>query len=89
MKIICQHFWMAVLFNASSLLRKVDKKIGDKHLVISVCLLHDYELLRLFFVFQCIEYQAFQLFCQFRVILDALLCSVASLSQLSIVVAIP
>ena len=26
-------------------LRKVDKKIGDKHLVISVCLLHDYELL--------------------------------------------
>lgn len=33
------------LLNASSLLRKVNKKIGDKHLVISVCLLHDYELL--------------------------------------------
>ena len=59
---------------------KGKQKNRRQTLVISVCLLHDYELLRLFFVFQRIEYQAFQLFCQFGVILDALLCSVASLS---------
>lgn len=28
MKIICQHFWMAVLFNASSLLKSLVTMIG-------------------------------------------------------------
>lgn len=43
----------------------------------------------LFFVFQRFENKSFQFFCQFRIVLYANFCRVASLTKFGVIVAIP
>ena len=42
-----------------------------------------------FFIFQSVENKSFQLFCKFRIVLNALFGSIAALSQFGIVVTVP